>query len=249
MPDLGTSETVRPIRVRMAESDQDIKRNRDIGGQFVDIIDNSNISKSPNDDARFLSDRNRRVEREMQARVTGLPSAVGGGGGGGRRPSPPRGSGGIDLSVPRPFLESASQGAVGQGGSQRTATLSPSNYLPGIEFGNETLLNTREWAYATFFIRMKRQMEAVWNPLRWIDPRRNGRDEYITSVRIFLHADGSLDRVHLIETSGSAALDREALQAVRDGAPYLNPPSDLAGEDRSIEIGPWRFIVSLKASM
>ncbi|MFH1018914.1 MAG: TonB family protein [Pseudomonadota bacterium] len=204
------------------------------------------------------------MDRETQARLTGLPSA--GTRAGVRSPASPatapgssrgteakqtKAGRGLDLSVPEKFLRGQvvrpgeSSGGDAGLGSPRLAAISPSNYLPEIAYGDETILNTREYAFSSFFVRMKRQMEGNWDPIGALGRRSYRREQFITELKIVLRSDGYLDHLSLLSSSGVDALDQEAMKSVRKGAPFLNPPKQLVGPDNMIEIGPWRFIVSL----
>ncbi|HLG20383.1 MAG TPA: energy transducer TonB, partial [Bdellovibrionota bacterium] len=124
------------------------------------------------------------------------------------------------------------------------ASRAPTNYLPEISMGDETLLNTREYVYASFFIRMKRQMENVWDPRNVLSRETRAREQYVTTVGITLRKDGYLESVRILGSSGNPALDREAVRAVRAGAPYLNPPPALVEANGRIVIPSWHFIVT-----
>ena len=224
------------LRVRFPELEDHIL---DPKGRLVDIADQKLSEVIPPTDSAFLSDKNRSVERETRARITGLNpnssrSAL---------PSPRSKSilsekGRHQLDLPNTFLEENTS-------SQQMASIAPNNYLPEIAMGDETLLNTREYAYASYFIRMKRQMEGVWNPRGIIDRYRLSQDQFITTVGIVLDQKGELSQVRIIKPSGNPALDQEALAAVQQAAPYLNPPKGLVETDGRIRIPQWNFIVTL----
>lgn len=224
------------LRVRFQEPMQALSPK----GQLVDIMDSMPGDLKPPRNSRFLSDRNRSVPQETQARVTGPnPNRSSG-----RRPSlshiPP--SGKVKWDIPKSILQEETQLAP-----QKFAMHAPSNYLPEIAMGDETLLNTRQYAYATFFVRMKRQMEAVWNPRSVIHSERLSRDQYITRLSITLRGDGSIYDLRIARGSGQWRLDRAAAAAVQRAAPYINPPPQLVEADGLIHIPEWSFIVTLRA--
>ncbi len=206
-------------------------------GQLVDVVDFRNLENKPPDGTDFLSDRNRQVNRQMQARITAPADP---------RSAPsdskriPRGDGRLNLALPESVLEEFSQPKQHQ-----TASLGPSNYLPEIEFGDETLLNTREFTYASYFVRMKRQIEANWSPRPWITEDSARKSQWTTVVRMVLRRDGYLEKLTLVQSSGNPALDREAMEAIRQGAPFLNPPEDLVSDDgRITKVPDMHFIVT-----
>lgn len=213
-------------------------------GRLVDILDSKESEAEPPPDARFVSDKNRTVEEEMQARFTGPNPSVSIGRPGSFRRGKESGSGKLKLEIPESIL-----GETVKGSPSDLAAVAPSNYLPEIRIGDETLLNTREYRYASFYIRMKRQMEATWDPLGIIHSERLGRNQYVTTLQITLKKGGSLDGVHLVQSSGNRRLDQEAIEAVRRAAPYLNPPPQLVDSDGFIHIPLWSFIVTLRATL
>jgi TonB family protein len=222
----------------------------DMKGQVVDIEDDSRVSKEPPADSQFLSDRNRRVDRQSQARMTGVPPETSGGPSGPSQPQQAQPkqevgeSGKVNLKLPDSFLKESVPMPKRE---ERMAALAPSNYLPEIGMGDETLLNTREYIYASFFVRMKRQMEGVWNPRRILAGEPDVRNQYVTKVSIVLSRNGRLDSARIVGSSGDMRLDREALEAVERAAPYLNPPPGLLGPDGKIRIPEWHFIVTTRA--
>jgi protein TonB len=66
-------------------------------------------------------------------------------------------------------------------------------------------------------------------------PRRAGRFGTVT-VRIRVAADGSLQGATVEKSSGTEALDRRAVAAVRAVAPFEPPPSELLAEDGTTEL-------------
>jgi TonB family protein len=221
-----------------------------IDGQIVDLNDDLS-SDLPPDESKYFSTKDRRVDQQSQAKNTGpqVPkqrqfetkedqqqqksddsqfdqSKYG------QRPKPK-----LNTDLPQEFLANLTPS-------------SPSNYLPNIDYGDQTLLNTREYAYAHFFVRMKRQMELVWNPRRIL--RTNTRDfrpEYRTVVSIVLDKSGKVRQVKVVSSSTLVDLDREALRAVRKAGPYLNPPKELVDANGQIRINEWHFIINQQASL
>ena len=79
----------------------------------------------------------------------------------------------------------------------------PNDDLHGVDPGDGTYLNTREWKYASFFNRVKRAVAEEWHPdivyLRH-DPSGNvyGTRDRVTVLRIHLKPDGALSSVALV---------------------------------------------------
>lgn len=102
--------------------------------------------------------------------------------------------------------------------------------------GDQTLLNTREYKYASFFNRVKRGVQQQWRAVevhRRYDPygRVFGVRDRLTVVEVTLNADGSLDDIYVKQDSGVVFLDEAALTAFRKAAPFPNPPEALLEED------------------
>lgn len=109
----------------------------------------------------------------------------------------------------------------------------PTNdHLQDLEEGEGTFLNTREFKYASFFNRLKRDINQHWRPMdeyRRRDPSGNiyGHRSRVTILMITLKADGSLKGVQVAQSSGVDFLDREAVQAFQRAEPFPNPPKGL----------------------
>ena len=112
--------------------------------------------------------------------------------------------------------------------------------LDGVEDGDTTSLNSKQWKHALFFNRLKRQVAQNWNPgavYARRDPRGNiyGSKDRTTVVKVFLTKDGRLARVHVEGASGVDFLDEEAVRAFRQASPFPNPPRALVeGESELI---------------
>lgn len=97
--------------------------------------------------------------------------------------------------------------------------------LPPITWSSESRghapvsLNTRDPVYVSYFTKIKQRIESQWEY-----PELALR--YGLQGRLFLEftigADGQLERLRLVRSSGSQLLDEEALRAIRAAAPF--PP-------------------------
>ncbi|HWN66959.1 MAG TPA: energy transducer TonB [Haliangium sp.] len=106
------------------------------------------------------------------------------------------------------------------------------DHLEDVEEGEATALNAKQWKYASFFNRAKRQIAQNWNPNRVLqaeDPRGNvyGVRDRITVLRVTLDSEGHLLDVIVVSGSGFDSLDEEAMRAFRAAEPFPNPPPDL----------------------
>lgn len=119
-------------------------------------------------------------------------------------------------------------------------TGAPANdYLKDLPKGEETLLNSKEFRYATFFNRVKRGVSDQWNPgevyLRH-DPYGNiyGVKDRYTVLNVVLNSEGQLSDVTVARSSGVGFLDDEAVHAFQLASPFPNPPEGLQEDDGSI---------------
>lgn len=119
---------------------------------------------------------------------------------------------------------SMSPGDPGQNGSM--------DDIQDIEEGDENQLNSRRWKYASFFNRVRDQVKQHWHPevahaARDPDGSRYGIKTRVTRLLIRLNPDGTLNKIKLDKSSDVDFLDEEAIRAVRQAAPFNNPPSQL----------------------
>jgi TonB family protein len=143
-------------------------------------------------------------------------------------------------------------GSLGKAGSRNVANLLPSqatvdkitgaaanDHLDGVEQGEGTYLNTREWKYATFFNRVKQSVGEHWDPstpLRQRDP--DGRvyaykDRY-TLLTVTLDDIGRVKALTIEKSCGVDFLDHEAVAAFERAQPFPNPPPGLLNSNQEI---------------
>ena len=144
-------------------------------------------------------------------------------------------------------------GSTGRAGAPGLASLMPSravmdkvlgaapnDHLQDAEEGDGTLLNTREWKYASFFNRVKQSVGMHWNPneqLRRRDPTGGiytGRDRY-TLLQITLDERGQVTDIQVEKSSGLDFLDFEAVSSFKRAQPFPNPPSGLLSGDSTVK--------------
>lgn len=101
---------------------------------------------------------------------------------------------------------------------------------PNVDKKEDTVdLSTTEFKYLSYFIKMKRQIESVWQY-----PKESQiRGEYGTLFLVFtIKSDGYLEGVQLINSSGYARLDNEAVRAINAAAPFAPFPKSWGGLER-----------------
>ena len=107
------------------------------------------------------------------------------------------------------------------------------NTTPGEEGDDDEpiSLNTTETKYASYFARIKHQIERVWAYPE--EAARRGVSGEIT-LRFQISKDGNLVGVYLVDASGSELLDIAAMKAVKGAAPFYPFPLTITKEKLSI---------------
>jgi TonB family protein len=141
---------------------------------------------------------------------------------------------GLEDPVPASALQSILAGA-------------PQNDLLREKKGAETSLNTKEFMYASYLLRIRRLVNFYWNQNLHNLPNsvRLARPEYTTTVRAVLDSHGALDTVDIKEASGSTELDDAVERAFRVAGPYPNPPAGLVSADGRVYLPDMGFTVEL----
>lgn len=135
---------------------------------------------------------------------------------------------------------------VGVGGE----TSATNDSLKDKEIGIETMLNSREFVYYTYYQRIRSQLRQYWEPSIRERVRKifaQGRTiastkDHVTQVVIVLDKAGSLLKVQVVNESGVSDLDEAAVDAFRAAEPFPNPPKGMVEDDGTIKIR-WDFIL------
>ncbi len=111
--------------------------------------------------------------------------------------------------------------------------------LDDIDEGNDTLLNTKRFKYASFFNRVKRAVWENWHAdrvygMRDPDGKIYGVKDRLTVLKVSLKPDGSLANVIVEKPSGVDFLDDEAVSAFRKASPFPNPPKGLVDQESKL---------------
>lgn len=124
------------------------------------------------------------------------------------------------------------------------------DHLEGVLDGDHTAVNAIGWKYASFFNRVKREIERYWHPdreFRRNDPYGNiyGMKDRRTDLLVVLRPDGSLKKVYIMSPSGVPFLDDEAKEAVEQAAPFPNVPLGLMDKNDRLVKFTFGFIVEV----
>ena len=101
---------------------------------------------------------------------------------------------------------------------------------PNVDKKEDTVdLSTTEFKYLSYFLKMKRQIESVWQ----YPKESQYRGEYGTLFLVFtIRSNGSLEGVQLLNSSGYARLDNEAIRAINAAAPFAPFPKAWGGLEK-----------------
>jgi TonB family protein len=225
--------------------EEDAEKDRTPQGQVVELP-KPDEERHP-DDARFLSENDSTVPRETRSRRRGSEAERTD-----AQPRPPR----LAMRAPKPPGVALPEGTTGERRGEREGPPAPEglptlkelqpseeqlrraigsremDYLGEVDEGDETLLNSKRWRFASFFNRVKRQVAENWHPevaYRRRDPYGNvyGYRDRMTILRVHLDPGGRIEQVLLERPSGVDFLDDEAMQAFRAAQPFPNPPKQL----------------------
>lgn len=245
------AEAERPKEVALARLDPvEWERNRSVAKEYVPsaAFENPATEGARPERARFLSDRDRRAERETVAKPA--PGQSGRPSGASAQPAPapevaklakPAGEplteapgiGGTRVGVAQPDLQPKPQPArplvmnfdvKGEGGV-------PS--LDGIAVGNLTVLNAEAWRYATFFDRVGDTLYGVWRveflprpPVPSVAARPRGGSVRV-ALGVSLDGSGRAVEVTVRRSSGLKDVDELLAELIRSSAPFPNVPPGL----------------------
>lgn len=214
-------------------------------------------------DSKFLSDKNRKFDRQTVAKnVDTFQTATQGNsaqiGEKAQKATPKEGKKIVDLSKlghqalgeENPFKAATETAKVGQQTTPKKATVSASNdYIQQIPLGDFTHVNTTEYKFYGFYHRIRQKLEQFWgrsiqekaNALHRAGRRLPASEDLITSLRITLDDQGQIVKVKVLSTSGVRELDEAAVESFNKAGPFPNPPKDLlVNGEATIE---WGFVV------
>jgi TonB family protein len=119
-----------------------------------------------------------------------------------------------------------------------------SDHLEGVEEGDETLLNSRQFKFAGYLNRVKETVARIWEPsvqeqMQKHDPTAHmySYKDRRTIVEFTLDRNGDVKGVRVQESSGVTYLDQVAVDAFRRAERFPNPPPGLFDETGTARIG------------
>lgn len=229
--------------------------------QMVDSASNDTVSEN----AKYLSEKNNKVEKETKARVSDQFKNVNKQAAQKSAPEQKKVAEQTKKTQPQLFSKTfdpyaalmqknlqqeLKQASKGQTGAKKGETSSTDDHLQGVTEDLITKLNTREYKYYGFYHRIKTQLNQWWQPkVREKVTRmvRQGRTiasdtNKTTKLVIVLNDIGNLVKVQVLGESGVRDLDDAAVEAFRQAAPFPNPPKGIIEADGTVKIR-WDFVI------
>lgn len=221
--------------------------------KLVDLIDTKNVLHKRPRKTDYLSDRNRTVDEEMQAKVATnvitppgfqFQSPVQ------KQDSTQKNQKGAFLKD-EPFDEKSD--LLSRQQQNKVMELFPKtkflaknyvpydpNYLKGLKKSDVTLLNTKTFLYSSYWTRIKRKISNHWKPQKAFrkiyGQNPNTPPKLITTnVHITLSSSGHLQNKYVKQGSGYSAWDTEAIDTLDRAGSFPNPPKGLVAEDGTID--------------
>jgi len=122
------------------------------------------------------------------------------------------------------------------------------DYLEDIAIGANTLLNTHEFKFYSFYERIREKLSHQWH--QRLDHEiglifSNGKNlngDQRTKIQVRLGKDGRILGLRVLRGSEHDELDRAATQAFHLAAPFPNPPEGMIDENNEVSIS-WDFVV------
>lgn len=266
---------------KMAQIEEAVKQRRERhqpNNQVVEQNEDTANNVAP-EDSRFLSAKNQKVEKQTVAKDRGefqnlkkqSAEKAGAKGDGRKKVAEVKEESkkliekdifkGFDSTAAldnQKIAEEKVDKGLGEGqGSQNSGvggeTSQTNDYLKDVDQGLETLLNTREFKYYSYYNRIRKQLSQHWEGRvrekltklfkEGRAPAATNKDR-VTKVLIVLNDAGTLVRVQVLSDSGVRDLDDAAIEAFRDAAPFPNPPKGIVETDGTVKIR-WDFVLEV----
>jgi TonB family protein len=120
------------------------------------------------------------------------------------------------------------------------------NFIPEVQPGNQTALNTRAAPFAAYIARMHRSIHEKWGfgQIEEWDEKPStspyNNPELLTTLELVLNGDGTIDNVKVIRSSGLGMYDTAAVDVAYSSGPYPDPPREIRSANGKIYIH-WDF--------
>ena len=151
----------------------------------------------------------------------------------------------------KPLFKWKSSDSANGADANRVLASQSDDFIKHVDTGVQTLLNTREYVYYSYYSRIKRQLRQYWEPSIKEKMRRileRGRtiasdpENRVTELIIILDSKGTLRKIRVVGASGIKDLDDAAIEAFKAAAPFPNPPAGIIEKDGTVKIR-WDFVL------
>ena len=244
------TKTSRPIKVKILSEDSVALKK-----QIVQSEDPSTNDKPT--DSSYLSDKNRKFDRESVARnIDTFKSS----GKGESKKESQKVSKKEDLSLSdlsafgkghHPLKAAAKELRAGikSGDARKRGISSTNDYVENVPLGDLTYLNTVEYKYYGFYHRIRQKLEQFWGSSiqdKAKQMMKEGRrvasdDNLITALEVTLNEKGKVVGIIIKGSSGIKELDDAAVESFNAAGPFPNPPKGLLSN--GIVKIEWGFVV------
>jgi protein TonB len=116
------------------------------------------------------------------------------------------------------------------------------DYLPTAMRSDVTSLNAMQYAYASFYNRIKKIIRFYWEPQAALAGIRWTGGSLQTRLRIVVESDGTLTKVEVVQSCGYPVVDAAAIRAVSKAAPFYNVPPALLNDNKQLD-EVWAFYI------
>jgi len=202
------------------------------------VIIDEDSDEAYNDQAKYLSKSNKKVLEEKKAKEWGEPKNI--------KPSISRNIFNQDSNA---YLKELAEESL-----KKNKVSSTYDFLPDVKTGSETVLNTAEFIYYSFYRRIELAIVPLWNSeiknyLASYSDLKSALNaiEYITDVEIILDEKGNFETMRILKSSGVSGFDLAPGTAFMQASPFFNPPEGIVSQDGYIRMN-WRFVISFNKS-
>lgn len=228
------------------------------------------VREERDEKARFLSEKDQKVEKQTQAAARGefknsLQKAAKSG-------APSKTENKQQVVAVKDLFKSYDANEGIERAQKKSAPVAPKNpgtigtdlaqgegleqsqtddYIKNVDHGLQTLLNTREFKYYSYYDRIRKQLAQHWESkvreklTHYYKTNRapaSVSQDRTTKVVVILNSAGNLVRVQVVGVSGVEDLDEAATDAFRAAAPFPNPPKGILEMDGTVKIR-WDFVL------
>lgn len=201
------------------------------------------------EDAKFASDRNLKSDKDVSPERAPMNIPRAGGGAGGKA----RAEASQKAAQQKKPIFSLSQAEIlkDKNFKQETLTAGPrgaasAGFQERLDKGTELKLNARQFDYGNYINRMRNKLAQRWEPQKTIIPSMYSQRVVRIDVGVVLNGLGEIVELRTLESSRFPRYDDEAIRALREAAPYPNPPKSLIQDDGLVYM-PWTFVLTMDA--